>query len=418
MQATSQTGGAATRPRACCMVVHSYYPDDPRVRREAEALANDGWGVDVVCLRGAGQAAREVLDGVSVHRLPVRRHRGRSLAVYLLEYLAFFTLAFWRVTWLGLRRRYAVVQTHNMPDFLVFAGLVPRLLGARVVHDMHDLVPELFATKYGGNDFHPVVRLLRLVEGASTSFAAHVLTVGEALRWRLVATGVPPDKVTVVMNAADSRLFAPRPSPEQGEHFRLVYHGSLFERCGVDVAIRAVALLRGDIPTLSFDIYGEGEFAPCLSGLVSSLGLEGTVHLAGAVPLERLPAAVASADLGVVPYRKNEFTDYIYPTKAFECIALGVPVVVSRTKAIFGLLGAVPDMFFQPGDPADLAGLIRALYRDPARRRELASAAWRAYAPYRWEEQRERYLSLMNHLAGQETTTVAGVGRAKDRQAV
>jgi glycosyltransferase involved in cell wall biosynthesis len=385
------------------MVVHSYYPGDPRVRREAEALAGDGWSVDVVCLRGKGELATEDCGGVRVFRLPDQRHRGGGLAVYLLEYAAFFALASLRIVWLHLHRRYDVVQAHNMPDFLVFTGLIPRLLGARVVLDVHDLVPELFGLRFGAGTRHPVVGLTRWVERASVAFADHVVTAGEPFRRRLVEAGAPPTKVTVVMNSADPGLFRPVVADGAGKggngHFRLVYHGGLFERYGLDVAIRAVGQLREAIPGLRLDIYGEGEAVADLARLVRELGLSDRVRLRGYVPIDQIPGAVVTADLGVVPYRRNYFTDLLYPTKAFEYIALGVPVIVSRTAAVAALFAAVPEMFFEPDDVDGLAARILALYREPERRERMLLAASAAYSPYAWESQRERYVALMRRLA-------------------
>ncbi len=387
------------------MVVHSHYPADPRVRREAEALLHDGWLVDVVCLRGKGEPWREVCGGAQVFRLPVNRHRGGGLAVYLLEYLLFFLLAAACVTGLHLRRGYDVVQAHNMPDFLVFVALVPRWRGARVVLDIHDLVPELYGLKFGGSRNHPVVWLTSRVERASAAFAHHVITAGEPFRRRLVGRGLPPEKVTVVMNSADPRLFHPLPAEDAGGcrngRFRLVYHGGLFARYGLDVAVRAVARLRDEIPGLQLDIYGDGEAADGLRRLVEELGLLERVRLQGYVPIEQIPAAICGADLGVVPYRRSPFTDLLYPTKAFEYLAVGVPVVASRTAAVAELFADVPDMFFEPEDVDGLAALILALYREPARRWQLLAAAGRAYAPYAWEGQRQVYLALMRRLCAE-----------------
>src|SRR5215212_3737468 len=167
------------RPRRACMVVHSHLAMDPRVRREAAALLSDGLSLDIICLRGPGEARTETWNGARVYRLPVRRHRGSGFAVYMLECALFFLLATLCVSWLGLRRRYDLVHAHNLPDFLVFTAVLPRLLGARVVLDIHDPLPDLYASKFGQNQRHPFVRLTRWIEARSTAFADHVLTVGE-----------------------------------------------------------------------------------------------------------------------------------------------------------------------------------------------------------------------------------------------
>lgn len=390
------------------MVVHAYYPADPRVRREAEALLEDGWAVDIICLRGRGERPTEDYGSAKVHRLPVRRHRGSGLAVYLIEYLVFFLLASLRVTWLHLQRHYDVVQVHNMPDFLVFTALLPQLLGARVVLDIHDLVPELYMLKFGGSQNHPIVRITRWVERKSTAFADHVITAGKPFRRRLTARNLPPDKVTVIMNSADPRLF--RPVQRAETRFRkngcltLMYHGSLSERYGLDIAIKAVDRLRSKIPGLQFYIYGQGETADKLGRLIKELNLGEQVHLGGFIPIDDIPELITAADLGVVSLRQNPFTDLAYPTKAFEYVVMGVPVIMARTGAVVELFGDIPDMFFQPEDVDDLAARILTLYQEPERMQQLLDAARRAYAPYAWESQRKEYLVLMHRLTTVQST--------------
>ena len=389
--------------KRACMVVHSFYPDDPRVRRETEALLGDGWQVDVICLRGEGEAKHEDCNGAQVHRLAVRRHRGAGFAIYMLEYMHFFVLASVLLARLQLKKRFNVVQVHNMPDFLIYTAAIPKMLGARLVLDIHDLVPELYGSKFGGKPGHPAIRMARWTERRSGAFASQVLTAGEPFRKRLVERGTPADKVTVIMNAADPSLFQAgkyaKSKAETGkDSFVLMYHGGLFDRYGLDIAIKAVDKLRSQIPGIALHIYGQGEASADLARLVNNLGLHEHVLLGGFVPIDGIPALVAAADLGVVPYRQNPFTDLLYPTKAFEYIIMGVPVVMSSTGAVSELFPDVPDMFVPPEDVNALATRILNLYRDPRRLQTLLEAAQRAYAPYAWENQRERYLAVMRGL--------------------
>jgi hypothetical protein len=138
--------GERTNKKRHCMVVHAYYPlGETRVEREALALIEQGYEVDVLCLRDQDEPAQEVTDGVNIYRLSVKRHRGRGPALQMLEYLAFFILVMAKLFVLHRQRRYGVVQAHNLPDFLVFSALWPKLTGARVILDLHDLMPELAA---------------------------------------------------------------------------------------------------------------------------------------------------------------------------------------------------------------------------------------------------------------------------------
>lgn len=387
------------------MVVHSFYPDDPRVRREAEALLDAGWVVDIICLRGKGERASESQGRSRIYRLPVNRHRGADIATYLTEYATFFCLASLRLASLHLRRHYDLVQVHNMPDFLVFTALFPKLFGARVILDIHDLVPELYTEKFSGKQDHPFVRVTQWVERRSTTFAHHVITVGEPFRRKLLERSVPEGKLTVVMNAADTKLFTSVPGREQKkEGFTLMYHGGAFERYGIDIAVRAVAQLRDKIPGLQFLITGNGDAMASLDQLITDLHLRDIVHLSGFTDFAQVPMRVASADLGIVPYRNNSFTDMIYPTKAFEYIVMGVPVIMSRIPAMMELFGDIPDMFFCADDVNGLAAHILGMSQSLERRQRLLAAECHAYTPYAWEAQRHKYLALVQQLT---TTQVA-----------
>jgi glycosyltransferase involved in cell wall biosynthesis len=387
-----------TALRKACMVVHSFYPDDPRVRREAEALLDAGWVVDVICLRGENERATETQGRSHIYRLPVGRHRGAGIGTYLAEYGTFFALASIRLAGLHLRRRYDMVQVHNMPDFLVFTALFPKLLGARVILDIHDLVPELYTERFSGRQDHPFVRVTQWAERCSAAFAHHVITVGEPFRRKLAARSVPPEKLTIVMNAADPQLFQPVAMPARSEAFTLVYHGGVFDRYGIHTAVQAVAQLRDKIPGLRFHIIGGGDAIESVRQLVDDLKLQDIVEMPGFIPFDQIPRHIAGADLGVVPYRHNSFTSLLYPTKAFEYIVMGIPVIMSHIPAMVDLFGEIPDMFFRAEDADELADHILALYQSPERRRRLLEAECRAYTPHAWDAQRKKYLSLVQRL--------------------
>jgi glycosyltransferase involved in cell wall biosynthesis/O-antigen/teichoic acid export membrane protein len=395
-------GALSGHQRRACVVVQSTFPADVRVRREAEALLSDGWLLDVICLQGPGEPLEETWGQASIHRLPGARRRGTSLMVYFLEYLTFFALAASHVTKLSLRHRYDLVHTHNLPDFLVFTAILPRLLGARLVLDIHDPTPDLFVSKFGENTLHPVVKVTRWIEAASSAFADLVLTPGEPSRQRLVGRNVPPEKIANVLNSADPRLFSPpcqaHPRATPDSSFTLVYHGSFFERYGLDIAIEAVHRLRDEIPGLRFRIAGGGETADDLKRLVAKLGLEDRVTFAGQISVDKIADFVAGSDLGVVPYRQDTFTDLVYPTKTFEYIAMGVPVVMSGLAGVVELFPNIPDLFFRPNDVDDLARHILRLYREPERLGRLNDALRNAYIPYSWEGQRQKYLGLVDQL--------------------
>lgn len=386
--------------RRHCMVVHAYYPlGETRVEREAQALLAEGYEVDVICLQDEREPFEEKVDGVTVYRLPVRRS-GKGFWQQLFEYLAFFFLAFGKLTSLHLKKKYQTVQLHNLPDFLVFAGLVPKLSGSRLILDLHDLMPEFFAARFNRPMNSLPVRLVKLQEKLSCLFADHVITVTELWRQTLIQRGVPAHKVSVVMNVADEHIFQRTASRQLDEHsFRLIYHGSIVQRYGIDLVIQAIHLLRQDIPNLFLTIHGKGDFLEELRTLTAQLDLNDCVHFSTQfVPTQELPRLIESAHLGVVPYRRDIFTDGILPTKMMEYVALGVPVLAAKTAAISAYFDDSMVQFFTPEDVEDLARKIKLLYEDRERMASLAKNAERFIQQYSWANIAASYVKVIASL--------------------
>lgn len=387
-----------------CMIVHARYPlGETRVEREARALADHGYEVDVICLRAEKEPIGETIDGINIYRLPVRRHQGSGLIAQLFEYLAFFVLASIKLAALHRQRHYSAVQAHNLPDWLVFVGLIPRLTGAQVILDLHDLMPEFYAARFNRGLASFPVRLLVWQERVSCRFADHVITVTEAWRDTLITRGVAASKVSVVMNVADDRVFCRLDTGEQPRiddgHLRLLYHGNLTQRYGVDLAIHAANLLRDQIPNIHLHIHGGGDARQSLIELTDALNLKEQVsfNTRGLLTSE-LPALIRQADICLVPYRSDVFTDGILPTKLMEYAALGMPAIAARTTAIQAYFSDTNVEFFEPGNVDDLARCIRELHANPDRLAELARGCQKFNQRYNWAEIGAEYVALVERL--------------------
>lgn len=334
-----------------CMVALTNYKSDARVRREAEALVDRGDAVDVICLRGPDTAPTRSLGGVNLYEVWVPRYRGTSPFTYVAQYTSFFVLAAIVVSWLHLRRRYDVVQLHTMPDFVVFTAAIAKLLGAKVLLDVHDLVPELYESKFGLSETHRAIRLLRWIERKSIAFADSAIAVHKPHLDALVSHGNPREKFNVLVNSPDPTFFsrgARHASPNST--FKLVYHGTIAPRHGLETAVRAVARVRDQIDNVEFLILGEGDGVPRIEQLVRELELDETVLVSKTmVPLERLLPLISDADLGVVPILDDGFTKFMLPVKLLEYVALGIPIVCSETETIRAYFDDTMLAFFPPG---------------------------------------------------------------------
>jgi glycosyltransferase involved in cell wall biosynthesis len=387
------------------MIVHAYYEEDPRVRREAEALVARGRPVDVFALRRPGDAPDGVVDGVQVHRLDVQRHQGAGLGTYLREYLAFLFRAGWAVTRAHRRRRFALVQVHTLPDFLVVAGLPLRLIGIPLVIDLHEAMPEFFRMRFPRASSPIVHQLLVLQERVSIALASAALTVNDALAARLVALGVRADKVTVVLNSPSLVRFDPTRYPgrafcEDGT-LRIVYAGALTPTYELEVAIDAVARLgavRPDLP-IALEVYGRGDAESPLRTRAAELGIAGRVTFHGRIPIDDVPAAIAAADIGIAPTRRDPFTDFSLSTKIFEYGAMGKPVVASRLPLVERTFPPGSVAVYAAGDPDALAAAILAVVDDPSAREAAVERTMARIQELSWEHEADRLMALFEQLA-------------------
>ncbi|MEM2125312.1 MAG: glycosyltransferase family 4 protein [Candidatus Methanosuratincola sp.] len=393
------------------MVVHAYYPlAETRVERQAHTLIKHGYEVDVICLRDTGEPAFETHSSVNIYRLPVKRHKSAGPVTQLLEYLAFFLLALIRLVVLQIRRRYQVVQVHNLPDFLVFAALAPKLAGARIILDIHDLMPEFYASRFNRSLESLPVRLVVWQEQLSCRFADHVITVSEHWRQTLIQRGVTKEKCSVVMNVADESIFQYIENNESKSGtcpaFRLIYHGTVVERYGLDLAVQAIEKTREEIPGIHLTILGKGEFVETLIQMVQQLDLNEHVSIYNEMrPAEELPQIIRAANLGIVPYRGDTFTDQLLPTKLMEYAALGLPAIAARTTAIGTYFGDTMVELFTPGDVDDLAACILRLYKSRGRLEELAQGCKKFNERFNWTKIGEEYAALVENLAAQSSNT-------------
>jgi glycosyltransferase involved in cell wall biosynthesis len=382
------------------MVVLSSYPADARPRRAIDAMLQQGMEIDLLCEADEGLASKEQKQGLTVTRLPIRHQRGGALG-YAIEYTSFILLATLTFAWRALRRRYDLVYVHNMPDVLVISALIPKLLGAKVILDQHDPMPELMTTIFKVKPESLPVKLIRSLERWSIGRSHRVITVNEACRQIFSARSCSVDKIAVVMNTPDEKLFPFRSAtsyPEAAGTRPLIvmYHGSLVERNGLGLAVDAAALLRQS--GLAIELRAYGRSTPYLEEVmdrVQALDLQHVVKHLGARRLEQLAHEIEQCDIGVVPNQQNTFTEINTPTRIFEYLALGKPVIAPSTRGILDYFGENSLLYFRPGDAEDLAKQIRLA---ALRRGDLAILAQKGqeiYAQHTWREEKKALLDAV-----------------------
>jgi glycosyltransferase involved in cell wall biosynthesis len=432
-----QNIGEPVRPLAgkrAAMVLFSYYPGDPRPRRAAEALAAQGLSVDLICLReNPSDAKREQLNGVDIRRVPISRRRG-GIWGYFYQYLAFLVVSSTIILGRSVSRRYHLVYVNNMPDFLVLSGFIPKLFGAKVILDLHDPMPELMQTIFSLPPTASSVRLLRRIEKWSIRLADSVITVNQACAKIFATRSCSREKITVVMNTPDEEIFRsnyakhePSLSKEGEGTFRsrngakpfvVMYHGSLVERNGLALAVDAFARVHQSIPSAELRIYGSrNSFLDGVMESVRARQLDDAVHYMGPRPLEQIVEAIDSCDVGIIPNLRNIFTELNTPTRIFEYLALGKPVIAPRAPGITDYFEEDSLVFFELGDAADLARKIEYVFHNAGEVKEVVQRAGQIHSAHTWREEKSRLITLVSQLlADQRDQIPSAVGAPQGNQ--
>ena len=389
------------------MIVHAYYEEDPRVRRQAETLVAAGRPVRVIGLRRPGDPAGGELNGVRIRSLDVQRHQGAGIGVYVREYLAFLYRAMWAAVRLHRSERFGVAQVHSPPDFLVFATLPLRLVGVPVILDLHEAMPEFFRMRFPRVRNPLAHRLLRLQERLSIAFASMTITVTDAMRDRLVALDHRPDGIRVVINSPSLARFdvathPTRPFRADGR-LRLVYTGALTPTYELDVTLRAVAsvhLRRPDLDVV-LDLYGRGDSEASLRALADELGIGDRVAFHGRIPIDDVPAVLAAADIGLAPTRLDRFTALTVSGKVYEYAAMRKPVVASRLPTVERDFPGDAVRIYASGDADEMADAILSLVDDDQARQRSIEAASAVVDGLAWDRVSRDYVALVDALAGE-----------------
>jgi glycosyltransferase involved in cell wall biosynthesis len=388
------------------MIVHSHYPvGEPRAEREARAVADAGYAVDVICLRRNHEVPFETIDDIGVVRLPVQHVRGTGVARALTEYVNFALRG--AVALLRIHRSAPVdvVYVHAPPDFLIVTALLPRLLGSRVVLDIHDLSPHMFRARFGGRRFSWFMEQgLRFVERSACAIADRVVTVHGPYRDELLTNGVPAGKVVVVMNAPAPAVIEHARAvavyhPTAGNPFVIAYHGTATHWYGVDLLVEAMGSLKMRIPKLHAIVLGEGDALCSVEALARRLGVEDRIEFSREyIPHDEALARVAAADCGVVPNRRSLLNRFALSSKLLEYVALGIPVVVARLETLAAHFAPDEVTFFDPDDADSLAAAIAWVAEHPREAREKAEKARLRAEAYSWPASREKLVSAVADL--------------------
>jgi glycosyltransferase involved in cell wall biosynthesis len=390
------------KPRLLMISENAPVPADRRVWNECRTLAGTGWDVVVVCAQAPGgrQAATEVLEGVEIHRYPLRP------AGAALDYGREYAQALWRIRGLVRqlegRRGFDVVHTANPPDFLLLAARSSRARGARLIFDHHDLMPELFRARFGRAGLP--YRTLLAVERRALRSADVVISTNESYRRIAIErAGVPPERVFVVRNGPDLDRFqpvAPDPALTRGRKHLLAYLGLMGPQDGIDHALHALAAVRRLREDDWHAVFvGEGEVRGEMEGLAEELGLSSQVEFAGWRGDDDIRRILSTADVCLAPDPPSPLNDVSTMIKIPEYMAMGRAIAsydLAESRVSAGPAAAYADS----PEPESLGRCIHELLEDPAQRREMGDRGRERVEGLSWQRSSESLLAAYWHAVG------------------
>lgn len=381
------------------MIAQSFYDLDPRILKQTKVLINNDINVDIICLGEGSYKKEEMLDDVHVYRI-MRKFNQEKILSYILNSAIFLIKALLKSIILGAKNNYNLVQIHNMPDYLVFAALKFKFSGVPVVLDIHDLTVELFKEKWGIKKFRYMKHILTFTEKICVKFADKIITVSEQCGERLLSRGLPPDKLTIVMNVPDSSMFSynkNRNFVEISTKLRLIYTGTVAERYGIHLAIKAIYNVAKVIPDTIFEIYGNSEttYYHYLKKLISKLNLFHNVKFNGVIPYEQISEKIKDADIALVMSVNSEYTNLGIPTKIFEYANSGLPIIVTDIETVRMVFGEEAMRYVNTENTDQISQTIIELCKNPELRKNMSINAYNRAQEFSGDIMIRRYLDLI-----------------------
>ncbi len=403
---------SAGRPRRACIVVQNLpVPFDRRVWLEATTLARAGWQVSVICPKAKGfDESFEVLEDVHVYRygLPVD---AQGALGFVTEFAWCFLRTAMKTVRVTLRGRgFDVLHACNPPETYWPLGWACKRLGKRFLFDHHDLSPEMYQAKFGGGG-GPALAGLKFLERMTFRMADLVITTNEShKRVAVERGGMAPGDVYVVRSGPDlGRLtvFPPDPAWRSGKRHLLVYLGEICKQDGVDHLVRAVRLLRDELGRDDFHcvLVGGGPHQPAIKAYAEEIGVADLCTFTSRVSDEELCRVLSSADLGVDPDPRSDWSDKSTMNKIMEYMFFGLPIV-AYDLAETRVSAQTAAVYAEANSERDLAKQIDALLDDPARRQEMGAAGQhRARSELAWEYSAPVLLAVYDRLLAGSSTT-------------
>lgn len=384
-----------------CIISKFLYDNDTRLQQQAKTLNSAGAKVDVLCLTN-NQSNRRNDNGITIFGI-IKPSPKETILKYAWSTFKFALAAFLRLQKLAFKKKYDLIVVHTLPELLVFIAVLQKIRGTKILLDIRDTSVELFDSKWGRDNKKILMKFVRTSANLACSYSDKIITASPGFQEKLIERNVPKEKISIIYNSADTSIFRIDNQREYNlikSGAKLIYHGTIAERFGIDIAIRSLAILQEKIPDSELRIFGfyDENYKKMLEKLVSELNLEKFVFLNGRESLENIYKFVKMSDIGIVPYRSDEFMQLALSTKMFEYVASGIPVVAARLRPAEYVFKDDCVLYSTPNKPQEFADNIEHLCLNPDLRKSLVNNAIAAHNKVSGEAMSRSYLGIVNDL--------------------
>lgn len=381
------------------MIAYAEYFTDARIKSYVESLIKNNVKVILYCLYD-NESKGEENKFFSVKYLG-KKYQGKNILLYVISYLFFALKAFYSVSYGFFKYRFDVVHVHNIPDFIVFCALTPKLFGRKIILDMHDVMTSTFDIKFSGFSKKVIRSIILLQSKISLLFSSALICVNKSQLKYVEDEGLKCKNTLIILNLPYGKFFSLRKSEPNNEYFRLIYHGTITERLGLDIIVKAVEIASQSI-RVKLTLIGEGELKTSLIRYCEERKLlNDIVIFKPFIKVENLQKEIEKHDCGVIGNRKSELTDKIMlPVKMMEYLAVGLPVVAPDLQVIKDHFEEDIVMYYTSDDIAGLAERIILFSKNAELRKEFVNKSKRFFDLYNWDKQEKKYVELIEELAG------------------
>ncbi len=378
------------------MLAYAEYYDDARIKGYVDILLEKGISVDVICLED--KYSKEILshkENLDIYFVQ-KKYQGKSRILYFLNYSLFIFKATALVTFKFFQRHYCVVHVNNQPDILVFCAIVPKIFGAKIILDMHDIMIAGLSAKFNLNSNSLLYKITKMQTLISVKVSNFLFCSDHSQKEFLESNGIKHNQFYVFLNLPDKNKFHERISYPSNSHIRFVYHGTASYRLGLDLAIAAVERASKKM-SVSFTIIGAiGEQKNELVEICKKRGIfNNLIIFKDPIPVEKLQDEIEKYDAGLISNRRSILSEYcMLPVKLLEYTAIGLPSIVPKLKSIQRYFDEDMALYFNPDDVEDLSNAIIKMGNKELRE-QIVTNSKRFLQKYIWDDQANSYLQTI-----------------------